>query len=440
MAGQSINSLVTPDKTESDEGLARGKSAGKPSSPDSERNILPLYRTTSIGSCYDGGNLRRNLIGNSSSPNSGQNIVPHYLRASTGSCHDFCKYGKEHAFEVKARHLKPKRITPPPSGRQNPTETLVPAGGKKTTVVKLKPSTPFKTPESPEIFKQEVSSLSKKVETFPKHPSSNDEKVNEKKADTSRRSPTPSSKPKPVKMKPSSSSDISGALNGRRNSDIKISEKDGDLQSSFEESSGTLTCFIDQNRIRKAEPKQPNNDEVQEKTLHVVEAENVNKILESTQNVSPNQLFPSPLLLSPKSSSCPKSLSLSSHEEEDLEKSEYTDSEADDSISENDEIVNMDEVETSEGNHRRLPGKAGVENKDCEPTKLKFSRGKLVDPQSENNGPRRLRFRRGRVLGENQDSMGDAQRRSFKERVDDDSNDSGPGSEKVVLRHQDVQG
>ncbi|KAA8530413.1 hypothetical protein F0562_005122 [Nyssa sinensis] len=553
MAGESVNLLLTLEKTEPDRDKARRNSTGKPSSQNS-------YRRASIGSYHDGGNLRRNSIGKPISPNSGQNILPHYLRASTGSCHDFCKYGREHAFEVKARHPIPKRVSTPPSGRQNPIETVVPAEKKKTMVSKLKPSTFSKTPESPEAIKREVSSPSKRVEVFPEHASSNDEKIthNEKKIDLSaKRSHAPSVKPKPVTVKPSSFSEISDDLNGRRNSDIKNRRKAGTSKATVKKVLAPSTASLspkpsvnrvailnarkyrslklvsplkDQNRITKAEPKQPDNDKVQEKTLHVVKTqtenkilesaqngntnqsspppsmlspksssrpnsqektlhvvktetenkilesaqngntnqsspppsllspvsssrpnsqektlhvvktETENKILESPQNGSTNQPFPSPSLLSPKSSSQPNSPALSFHQEEDLEELEYTDSEADYS-SENDEIVNMNDVESSEQNHNRVQRKAGVENKDCAAVKLKFRRGKVVDHQSEDKGPRKLRFRRGRVLGEKQDSKRDAQRRNFKKKeVDDDTNGSNPGSEKVVLRHQDVQG
>lgn len=66
----------------------------------------------------------------------------------------------------------------------------------------------------------------------------------------------------------------------------------------------------------------------------------------------------------------------------------------------------------------------------------------MVDVHSVNNNPRRLKFRRGKLLVEDQNVKVDARRRSFKrtEGVDGDTNGSEPGSQKVVLRHQDVQG
>ncbi|KAL6521702.1 hypothetical protein OROGR_018271 [Orobanche gracilis] len=77
MAGESINSLITPEKNESDVKKMDSNSAENPSDEKA---------TTK----------RR---------------VPIYLRASTGSCHDICKYGKHHAFEEKPRESLRERIS-----------------------------------------------------------------------------------------------------------------------------------------------------------------------------------------------------------------------------------------------------------------------------------------------------------------------------------------
>ncbi|XP_057951671.1 uncharacterized protein LOC131146239 [Malania oleifera] len=81
-----------------------------------------------------------------------------------------------------------------------------------------------------------------------------------------------------------------------------------------------------------------------------------------------------------------------------------------------------------------------AEDKDCTPQKLGFKRGKVVYLQSRNNSPRRLRFRRGGVLGDNQKDKGDLQRRSIKIEDAGDFTATKAESEKVVLRHQDIQG
>ncbi|KAH7554516.1 hypothetical protein JRO89_XS12G0229900 [Xanthoceras sorbifolium] len=208
-----------------------------------------------------------------------------------------------------------------------------------------------------------------------------------------------------------------------------------------------------QGKVKKSEPdqskielKQVNKDLLQEKTLYVIKMETENKPLESDQNErcavesspAPSSSLPESLPISPSSSL---------QKEEDQEKFEYTETEAeDDSLSESDYDGTMSEEEEEEDMgdvHHGRPRKSGIvhsEGKDSEAVKVHFRRGKIVDVQSENNGPRRLKFRRGRVLGENIGPKADG-RRSFKKRgVDGEKNDGRPGSEKVVLRHQDVQG
>uniref|UniRef100_A0A5B7BSX6 Putative muscle M-line assembly protein unc-89 isoform X2 n=1 Tax=Davidia involucrata TaxID=16924 RepID=A0A5B7BSX6_DAVIN len=88
-----------------------------------------------------------------------------------------------------------------------------------------------------------------------------------------------------------------------------------------------------------------------------------------------------------------------------------------------------------------------VEHKmrDCSPRRLNFRRGgELTDVQSENNSPRKLRFRQGKVQDENQTQVkaaDDTKRRSFRRAAADGKlNGTKPESEKVVLRHQHVQG
>ncbi|XVF16707.1 hypothetical protein REPUB_Repub10bG0055500 [Reevesia pubescens] len=207
-----------------------------------------------------------------------------------------------------------------------------------------------------------------------------------------------------------------------------------------------------QNKVKKAETEQPltahdgrNNDTLQEKTLYVIKMERENILLESDKNENCAAELSPPVASSPKSSSLTISPSLSSHSGRDQDESEYTVTEAeDDSDSEydEDETVNMEEEEILEGENGGRSREARMvlsNDKVCQPVKLSFRRGKVVDIQSENNGPRRLKFRRGRVLGENQNIKAD--RRTFRRRlVDGDTNDNKPSEEKVILRHQDVKG
>ncbi|XP_057481825.1 uncharacterized protein LOC130768747 isoform X1 [Actinidia eriantha] len=500
MAEESINGSVTPEIILPDGGDLRSSSTGKSSALNSVQHKLPDCRRASTDSYRNGGNSRNHSLEKPTFSKNGQNILPHhigastssnsngkpaspksgetphYLRASAGSCHDFCKYGRKHAVEVKPWRSIPKRIVTPSLDRRSPTESGVPAETKTAKVVKHKASPVSKTlsPDSSDILKQDVSSLSKKVEVSSRQASSKEKKTAQsEKKKTFPGKHAPSVKPKTMGVKPLSSPETSAGLKGRNNSEMKISRKIGSSKAAVTKvlaspvsslsprpsinrnvslnvkkyrSLKLLSPLKDQNRIRKAEPKQLRSEKIPEKTLHVIKVETENN-LESRQNNGVIHSPPSPLLSSPKFSSLPKSPSLSFHEDETQE-FEYTDSEADDdsydSISKSSGTVDSQEVESSDANPNRETRKARVglsEDKDCTATKLKFRRGKVIDLQSENSGPRRLRFRRGRVIGEKQDSNADVRRRTFKKRgADDDTNDTDADSGKVVLRHQDVQG
>ncbi|KAF8408169.1 hypothetical protein HHK36_007311 [Tetracentron sinense] len=419
----------------------------------------------------DIGNLRRHSTGKKSTSNSGEKILPHYLRASTSSCHDFCKYGRKHAFEAKARHPIPKRIIATPAEGQDSVKGATQAEIKKKAMVKLKPSPGSKTqfpdktkiiklpdkpkiiklPDRSKIIKREVPSPAKKVVISTTQASL----AGEKRVVSAKRSTD--LKPKPVAVKPTPSPlNPSGDLSGRKNSDVKkkvlvpprtsLSPKPSVnrvTSLNARKNLKVVSPLKNQNRIRKAEPKQPTENEVREKTLYVIEPNTVNKSLEPAQNGTLTVQSSPSSSSSHKSSSPSISPSLLSQEEEEHELSEFTLSEADDSFSELDETENENQIETSKVEDNRGARRAAMihpEDKDCLPHKLNFRRGKVVDLQSENNGPRRLRFRQGRVLGENQNGKGGTGRRSFRRRrevVDGDSNDT---SEKVVLRHQDVHG
>lgn len=506
-------------------------------------------------------NSRRNSMGKASFSNSGEKVLPRYLRASTGSCHDFCKYGRKLASEAKERRPIQKRIIKPAPDSQSPTVTVTVPGRKKTSVVKSD-SSPFSKssldiPEA-EIIKREVSTKSPYVQnvtatsggqnpvnsevhsgmkktaaanlrTSPRpktrlseslkfnmqEVSSSSEKVNVSSRNVSSKSKetnASSMKLKSPVKRPLSLPDHLGGLSGGRNSDINSGKKTGQSKvavkkpltslrlslpspkASFSPNSSNVVvkkapasprlplssprvslspkpsiCRIAslnsrkhksvkvvsplKNQVKNAETEQSknelkqanNNDLVHEKTLYVIKMETENKSLESDQNAScAAELSPSPSSLLPKC--IPTSPSSLLQNEEDKEQSEYTETEAEDdylSESEYEESMSVDGEESLGGEHQGKPKKYGMvhsEDKDSEAMKLHFRRGKIVDIQSESNCPRRLKFRRGRVLGQNQNLKADS-RRSFKKRgVDDEMNSTKPRSQKVVLRHQDVQG
>ncbi|XP_060668855.1 uncharacterized protein LOC107431875 [Ziziphus jujuba] len=168
------------------------------------------------------------------------------------------------------------------------------------------------------------------------------------------------------------------------------------------------------------------------------------KTLESDRNENcAIESLPPPPSSSPKSSSLLNSLSFSSYEEEDYqEESKYTSESDFDSSTKDNEMEHAGDVETVDGDVKRMDKKSWMvcNEKDCQSSKLKFRRGKVVDMQSENKGPRSLKFRRGKVLAENPNVKLDARRRSFKRRDGVDDNRTETILEKVVLKHQDLQG
>lgn len=514
------------------------------------------------------GNSRRNSMGKASFSTSGEKVLPRYLRASTGSCHDFCKYGRKHATEAKERRPIQKRITKPAPDSRSPTVTVTVPPRKKTSVVKSDPSPFLKRsldiPEA-EIIKREVSTKSPYVQNVtaslggqnpvdsevqsgmkktaaanlrtspgPKtclseslkfnmqEVSSSSEKVNVSSRNVSSKSKGTNASSKnatSVKLKspvkrPLSFPDHLGGLSGGRNTDINSGKKmeqpkvavkksptscrlslpspkasfspnsskvavkkapdfprhplgssrvslshkpsicrTAGLNSRKNKSVKVVSPLKKQGKVKNAETEQSknelkqanNNDLVHEKTLYVIKMATENKSLESDQNAScAVELSASPSSLLPKC--IPTSPSSLLQNEEDKEQSEYTETEAEDdclSESEYEESMSVDGEESLGGEHQGKPKKYGMvhsEDKDSEAMKLHFRRGKIVDMQSESNCPRRLKFRRGRVLGQNQNLKADS-RRSFKKRgVDDEMNSTKPRSQKVVLRHQDVQG
>ncbi|KAE9464304.1 hypothetical protein C3L33_03789, partial [Rhododendron williamsianum] len=291
----------------------------------------------------------RHPTGKESSPKSGESVDPHYLRASTGSCHHFCKYGRKHEVKLKARSPFPKRAIKLPSERENPTVVVVSAERKMTAVVKVKPKpspvSKARSADSPSVIKQEVSSLSNKVQMSLKQASSNEKEIAQdgKKIVPAKKAPV---KPKTTTSKPSTSPGTSGGLTSRKDSEIKGAKKGAKKTgtsiaalkkvvatpkaSVFPKPSNNGAVILnvkkhkspkfssplkDQNRVKKTEPKQPNDEKVSEKTIHVIKFETENEVLECAQIGS---TLHSPLSLelsSAKSSSLSKSPALSSHEE-----------------------------------------------------------------------------------------------------------------------------
>ncbi|KAI3761988.1 hypothetical protein L1987_52411 [Smallanthus sonchifolius] len=199
-------------------------------------------------------------------------------------------------------------------------------------------------------------------------------------------------------------------------------------------------------------------------------------VAESSQSCSDTEVLDEEMLIAPPLSESSESF----YDDEVLEgESEYTDDEGVE-VSEGSETADVNEMETSVGDHNKFPRKGRMvisEDKDDKAVKLRFRRGKILDVQSENNGPRRLKFRR-RVTEGNEDDQSVARRtyknktsdlqneingprklkftkvkvidgtedkqrvsrRSFEKKYVEEKQDSINGPETVVLKHQGEQG
>ncbi|GMH18883.1 hypothetical protein Nepgr_020724 [Nepenthes gracilis] len=168
-----------------------------------------------------------------------------------------------------------------------------------------------------------------------------------------------------------------------------------------------------QKLIDKAESKKVGVEMVQEKTLHIIEGKTDCKSSRSAQNKSQVIQFPAPV----SRASLKSSFYANSH--------------------------------TSHPNG--VPGrcikdyptrKLSSEEESSASVKLKFRRGKVVEPQSETGPLERLRFRQAGVLADSRGASGNSRRRSFRRRGADGGIISVAklAAVKVVLRHQNVQG
>ncbi|KAJ8749994.1 hypothetical protein K2173_013909 [Erythroxylum novogranatense] len=223
-------------------------------------------------------------------------------------------------------------------------------------------------------------------------------------------------------------------LNARKHSSLKVA-------SSLKNRNKLDRLDAEQPKPKSSKADLPKNDEVQEKTLHVIKIETDNKYLgcDCNENISV-ELSRSPLA-SPDSHPFPKSPISLNPDEDDEEESDYTVSEAEyDSITDNDEIEHSREGVTYKGENklgRMKDGTIPPGHKDEQPVKLHFRRGKVVEIQSAHDGPRKLKFRRGRVLGDDQTLKAGA-RISFRRKVAEGiTNEKKSDAEKVTLRHQE---
>ncbi|CAL0317176.1 unnamed protein product [Lupinus luteus] len=191
---------------------------------------------------------------------------------------------------------------------------------------------------------------------------------------------------------------------------------------------------------RKVDSEESNDEEVEEKTLYVIEMESEKKTLQSDHNASYNDEPSLPQISAPDFASSSNFQPLS---QEGQEESEYRSTKHEgDPVSRNNEDY-MENEKTLEVvvKGKPKPRKGGIvysEDKDDQMLKLKFRKGRMIENKVENNSPRRLKFRKSKVYQKAQPKA-DSQRKTFKRRDEGCADRSGatPGPEHVVLRHQD---
>ncbi|EYU44167.1 hypothetical protein MIMGU_mgv1a002860mg [Erythranthe guttata] len=339
----------------------------------------------------------------------------------------------------------------------------------KSYMRKPKISPNLASPDPPELVKS-VSFPSKKIEGRVKQGSSStDNKVSRAEKKTTYMPKQHPTAMKPVKLKPSSSSDYSNDTRGKgkRNSNEETGQNTRASIKSAKKVPEPTTAILSrkvpviktaynitgrtrnpklvlpltaQTRIRRIKTKTSTNQKIPEKTLHVIKIETKNSVLQSKLNDHANSSLPS--TSSAKSLSHGKTSSLSSYEEEENGEIEYS---GDGLISDSNESLEIGKLPPVKENLQKksLKKTRGVvvsEEKYSSPVKLKFRSGKVVDLQSDNSGPRKLRFRRARIVGA-EEGKGALRRRILKKAgLSDAASGAELSSEKVVLKHQDVQG
>lgn len=344
----------------------------------------------------------------------------------------------------------------------------------KSLLPKFKPPSAKRSPSAdpPEIVKS-VCFPYAEVEDLVKQGSSTDDKTSRTAKKTTSVAKQKSSSPvklKPVKVKPSSPSDDSGGMHGKGRTDSnaetgrksmtakasakkvlapptatlspKLSFKKTALINSGKSGNLKLVSPVkDRSRIRRVNSKESNSEKVTEKTLHVVAVENRNSVSGSIRGSNAISSPQSPL--SADSLSRGKNPPLSS--QEDNSDSEESAVVKDKATSKNSGSFGTGkEAPVKESPKKMTIRKNRVavpeDNKHVSPVKMKFRMGKVMELQTDDNSPRRLRFRRARVLGL-EEIKGDLRRRtSRKAAINTDTASAGNTSQKVVLKHQNVQG
>ncbi|CAL0318725.1 unnamed protein product [Lupinus luteus] len=426
--------------------------------------------------------LRRHSSGEAFFGYNKENVISRYLRASSGSCHDLCKNGNKTAFEINDKHSTPRRASfhskpmkmPAVNRRMSidsklsitsiadtnrlelPTKSSdikkqrvkeVPENRNNASLVKAKPLFLSKSHVSSitKTTKHDVSSMfmvktqskatSEKKETLSKSSSgrakSTSKSTFEVRAKELSKKPVIFLNPNSAALKTIPSMESSESIGGQRSSKIKMEKREGSREvvlpsrASLSSKPSPRINARNNNSLkivspepRRVEPKKL-NDEVEEKTLYVINVESINQTSQSDQNGS-QDIEPSPEFSTSVSQSTSQS---------DQEKTEHSTGEfEEDSSSGNREaevIDNKDSLKVEENGNPQKGEIVFLEYKECQMLKLKMVRGKLVETQFEKISPKKLKFRRGKLLQENATDVN----------IDDITD-----SEKANLRYPEVDG
>ncbi|KAG7036803.1 hypothetical protein SDJN02_00423, partial [Cucurbita argyrosperma subsp. argyrosperma] len=270
------------------------------------------------------------------------------------------------------------------------------------------------------------------------------------------------SKPKALKAKSVTSSGPSGNIAAHSNNSSKSGEGAGTLKGNGtkvveksiittdpnsvdtvvnlpaikNKNSKVVSQVKSQNKTRRAQAKEASSVESQEKILHVINVETKKtKLVESDQNdkhgLKGYQKSPTSLANGPSLSPL----------REDSGGTKYTKYEANATVSGSKKHGGIKKEDDPNGVKKgKSPRMLQTKGKDSSSFSLSFRNKKVIDLDSKRHGPTRLKFMEGKSLGDNQKSK-DGRRTSLKKGiVKGISKNSTPPSEKVVLRHQDVEG
>ena len=440
--------------------------------------------------------VQRNVTEKTSSQSSGVKILSRYLRASTGSCHDFCKYGRKHEVEAKARVPIQKYITARRGEGWDLDQTAASADRKIKFSISSKSSPDSETTK--EVSKKGSPSSKEDISALEGIDVSVDEDPNIPKLKAEQSNPSSLSDhgcsidERDYEVQKSKAS-LDGPK-GRRTSKNRSKEMRTSLLGERKALDPPTVPLYPKRSVRRApsstiaqktqnKTKDAESDNVPEKTLYVIESTLENRTLEPTQDVvhtphmSPSSTStarstpsfqknsrPSRSGIhasrSPPSPSFPRLKGLRSTRRKtnatkpplsSLQSSssstsppEYLDSKENGVISSHQTKVTEKKRVNLQAERRigaRRACKLVTENKNCPPLKLKFRRGTILDLKQENNTPRRLKFRQVKMHGEIENAKEDITKASIKSNeVAESEVGTKTEQEKVVLRSENMEG